>query len=533
VRVRRQPALLVAALAAALVLVLAQPFTSPWWRYADADSIYVGSGLNIIHGDRTRFFDHPGLPLQEALAIVFAGAALVSGESPSKYAARAMANLDDTRAIYRTVAALLYLALVAFAFRVGRRELGGAGWGLAAALLLLAAPGLAPLSIQVRPDVLLCIVTLAVGSQLARAWRTREVAPLAVAAFLIGAGATVKIHAAGLLVALVVTAALRHPYDGWWPDLRSRARETLQRHRIAAGLAVAAWIAIAIALNALAWPFGPAPSQRRLLAEVLLVFGVFTAGAWLARRFRIRPAERLFDPLYGFLAAVVVAGVALPVSLMIGDGLTAIDSMLTTLQGHGVNQGVSPFAALGATARTFTVVAAIPTFAAAGIAGVVAVRRRDPWPIPWLLGCIVLTAMAAARSGNTYYFAPGYVLAIPPALWALGHAWRSVVPAVAGTAIAALALSPLADRPGTQPEGGRCHAAVVRAEASLLPGQVVLLPPRVPSRDERYWEITHTYVAWTPPYRYRALPDAPDIARSLGLTPRARVTALCRTVRLR
>jgi len=37
-------------------------------------------------------------------------------------------------------------------------------------------------------------------------------------------------------------------------------------------------------------------------------------------------------------------------------------------------------------------------------------------------GAAVLTLMAAARSGNPYYFAPGYVLAIPPALWAVRQA---------------------------------------------------------------------------------------------------------------
>jgi hypothetical protein len=71
--------------AAAVVVVVAgallvfQPLTSPWWTGGDADSVYVGSGVSLAGGRPTRYFDHPGTPLQEALAATLEARWLVAG----------------------------------------------------------------------------------------------------------------------------------------------------------------------------------------------------------------------------------------------------------------------------------------------------------------------------------------------------------------------------------------------------------------------------------------------------------------------
>ena len=62
---------LCASLAAAGVIVAAQPVRSPWWTYADADASYSGSGLDLIGGVTIRYLDHPGLPLEELAAVAF------------------------------------------------------------------------------------------------------------------------------------------------------------------------------------------------------------------------------------------------------------------------------------------------------------------------------------------------------------------------------------------------------------------------------------------------------------------------------
>ena len=65
--------------AAASLVVAAQPVTSPWWIYADADGTYSASALNIMAGGHSRYFDHPGLPEQEALAATFSVVSLAHG----------------------------------------------------------------------------------------------------------------------------------------------------------------------------------------------------------------------------------------------------------------------------------------------------------------------------------------------------------------------------------------------------------------------------------------------------------------------
>src|SRR5437763_13525025 len=97
-----------ATLAVAATVVFAQPLASPWWIYGDADATYTASGLQIAAGRHTRYLDHPGLPIQEALAIAFDAewvvARVADGTSHGAFVREQLLHLDRTRATFRAMA---------------------------------------------------------------------------------------------------------------------------------------------------------------------------------------------------------------------------------------------------------------------------------------------------------------------------------------------------------------------------------------------------------------------------------------------
>ena len=144
---RRAAALaFVLAIGLAAVVVFAQPLRSPWWTYADADASYTGAALNLVAGYPAEFVDHPGLPLTETAALAFGADALLRGNlsraDREAYVDARLLDLDRTRAVFRGLAALLYLLGAALAFLLLARLLGHWTWGLAGSLLWLATPGL-------------------------------------------------------------------------------------------------------------------------------------------------------------------------------------------------------------------------------------------------------------------------------------------------------------------------------------------------------------------------------------------------------
>src|SRR5581483_2121 len=97
---------LLASLAAAAAVVALQPVGGPWWEHADADATYTASSLNILRGSHTRYYDHPGLPLQQLLAVTFGVDYLVrkvGGHETSldAYVDGRLTNLQGTRAYFR------------------------------------------------------------------------------------------------------------------------------------------------------------------------------------------------------------------------------------------------------------------------------------------------------------------------------------------------------------------------------------------------------------------------------------------------
>jgi hypothetical protein len=514
--------------AVALALIAQQPYRGPWWRYADADATYTASALDLEAGEHTRYLDHPGLPLQETLAGAFAiwhWLDRLTGETASSraFAGSMMLHLGRARPLFRGLAAATYLLSAALAALLVGRWLGRPLWGLAGGLLWLSAPGLPAMSIQYRPDVLLAGLIIPIGYLTMRGYERRAGAYYLAAAALVGFAITVKLHAAGMLVPLVLALALRPPTDGVGAALGA-IRRTLLRHRMLVAIAVAVWVGAVVYFDASQLPFTPTSNETTPVAEFLLVVGVYALVAFVAHeREAPGPVRRLFDPFVAAAALALAVGLAIPAVVVLDDGLTALADVTDGLRGGGINSGVTPFTDWS-TLLHYPLLGPLIVFAAGGVAAVVGCARRDARPLIWFAGALTLQVMAVERYGHLHYFAPGYVAAIPAALWLPRHFARLAVPLA--TALVALALVPVlrdeySNPPTPDPIVGPTATALAASGKLVDPGEVVVTPTWLAIPDVLYYDFVQSYVIWTPDYPYRFLPKvAGELARARHLRPR-------------
>ena len=490
-----------AVVAVAAVVVAAQPLDSPWWTYADADASYTASALNLVLGEDVTFVDHPGLPLTEAAAIVFGVETLLDEGSLSDSARlafvdRALLDLDSTRWVFRGLSGLVYLLGALLSFLFASRLFGHWTWGLAAGLLWVAAPGLTAMSIQFRPDVPLAVLTLVFGFTVARAVERPSVEWYAAAAATVGLAAMVKLHALALLPALAV-AALWKPADA--SDAWSRLRGSVRRRRALVAAIAGAWLLVALLLNVARLPWDVTPVQLGVLAALAAVVAASVA-----------VAELLVRPFYGWLVAAFAAGLLLPVTLDIPDGLRALHYIVRAISGQGVQEGVDSFATPLSSLDSIVGREAVIAFLLAGVAGVVGFVRRDPRPVVWAVGALSMGAMAFARPPNVHYFAPTFVLAVLALLWLLQRTPRSRASLLVWPFVLLLLWPAWRDRDVPAFEQERLAASVADAksyiDANLRPGEVALVPTYSPFEDSRYFELVEIYVEHTPDYPYRSLP---------------------------
>lgn len=518
------PALALAAtIACALVLVEGQPIRSPWWTYADADVIYAGSSLNLLLGNRVLYLDHPGLPLEEIGMLAF-GADYVleraTGDvaSRTEYVDRVMLDFDGARALYRGLAVAFYVLAAALSFVLFARLFAHWTWGLFASLLWLAAPGLAPMSIQFRPDVLLAGLLVVFAYHVGRAAERRSAIHYFAAALVLGFAVMVKMHAAGAVAALALAAMLRPPQAEWFGRLRDDMVGWARPRRgrlVAVGVAVGS---LAVVTNSARAPFVLTADQRQALISPVLLLGVLIGLAVWLRRKRAAPIVRGRLELAALLVGGVVAGLAVPVAFDVPEGAQSLLNIRDGLTGRGVNEGVDPFSAadldrlLAPDLRL-----QFGTFVVAGIGAVLGATRRDPRPGIWFTGAAALGFMAAARLDTLHYFAPAFVLSIPAAIWAIsrgapGRASWLVWP------VALFIVWPQFDqRTAATAEVDRLASAAAPTlrllEQRLGPDEAALTPTYWPHPDTRYFEMVRQYVYYTPDYRYRFLPAIPAGAR--------------------
>jgi hypothetical protein len=347
----------------------------------------------------------------------------------------------------------------------------------------------------------------------------------------------VKLHAAGLLPALALAAVWRRPPDGWWPELRAGLAGFARRNRwwlVPVGLVLAA---LAILLNVRRLPWEVRSDQLVATLGPPLVVADFLGLAWFARRFGLpRWTRRVLDPFYGVVAVAFLAGLALPIALSVPDGMQAMISIEKGLSGRGINETVAPFSAPLDQLSHWPLRQALLVFVLAGVAALVGLVRRDPLPVVWFVGALVLGIMAEARLAAVHYFAPAFVVALPGAFWLLRRA-RPAGAALAAAVIVAYLVQPqLENRHGLvfDPSLAAAVRPSLRAiEARLGPDELAVTPGYWPDPSTRYFDVVLPSVAYTPPYPYTFVSDsarAPALAEDLGMRLRYYTGPLARNL---
>jgi Dolichyl-phosphate-mannose-protein mannosyltransferase len=493
----------------AAVVVDAQPIRSPWWTYADADASYTASALTLVLGEQVRFLDHPGLPLTEAAALVFGVDALLEGSVSNSerlaYVDTRLLDLDRTRSVFRGIAIALYLLGALLSFLLVARLFGHWTWGFAAGILWVAAPGLIAMSIQLRPDVLLAIVTLVFAYFVARAVETRSATTYAWAAAAAGFGSMTKLHAVGLLVPLAVALVWRRPVRPPTLDLR------------VAGLIGALLAVPALLFNLARLPFDFTTTQTQALALLLAAAAACVAAIVFVPR--LAP--------YALVGAGLLGGLSVPIVLDVPDGLQALVQAAKTATGQGVQEGVESFSTPFSDIDNIVGARVMVVFLLAAVAGVVGLVRRRPVPVIWATGAFVLAVLAFLRPPAIHYFAPAFVLSVLCLLWLARSDRPGPVPLLLWPVVLLLAWPAYDNREVPAVEAERFAAVVEPAkrflETRIGPGEVALVPSYWPFADSRFYELAKIYVPHTTPYEYHYLPTTSDgraYAAQHGLRPR-------------
>jgi hypothetical protein len=401
------------------------------------------------------------------------------------------------------------------------RLLGHWTWGVAGAVLFVSAPSLAAISFLLRPDNALAALCLLVGYLAATGFERRSAARYTAAAFVLGLAMTFKLTAVGMLVPLVLVAVWRPP----GPDgLRQTASELVRfarRNAFWVVPAAAVWLVLCWVFNRERTPILATGDQRSLLVNAATFIGAYAVFALLVERRRIPWADRIFRLSYAGMMLAFVAGLALPASLVLDDGIQMLVVIKETLSGGRVNEGIDPFGEfeLGAFFRSpMSIAGAIMALGLA--AGVVGAVRRCWWPFVLGVGALVLGAMAAARYSFDYYYAPAVALAIPGALWLFRRAGRPGVPAYLWLPVVfvfAWAATHQPSRAAWDADRAVDASAQELADELLAPGEVVLAPS-FPIADVRFDSLVDGFADYVPRYPYRFL-ARPERAAEQRLAP--------------
>ena len=516
-----------AALAVALAVVFVQPVDEPWWIHADPDGAYVGSSLNILLGNHTHYLDHPGLPTQDAVALGFGAKYLIDKaggrvDNRQMFVDRQLLNLDRGRLVYRGWAIVVFVGGAALVYWALALFLGHWTWGLAGSLLYIGAPAIADRAFGLRPDAPLAALCVAIAVLIASAFTRRSAGRYAWAAALLGLALTWKLPAFGLLVPLAVAALWRPPEAGWTRPLIGGAGRWMRRHIYWLVPVVAAWVYLCVVFNRDRLPVFTNDMQRHVVENWGAVLGGFVVLGAIADRFQLPGASRLFSRFTALVALAFTAGFALPVTLILDDGIQSVAAMWDSLTGGNVNANIPAFADF--TFRSlfeFPIRSATLVLALAIAGAIVGARRQIWWPTLLALGALLLAVLAAARLSYPNYYAPAFAVAIPPALWFL-KARRTSVPLV-GWAVVLAVIVPVflhLDRSVKSEEAVNAAAHDLAAQL-LKPGEVILAPYDIPIEDVRYDELVDGFVDYVPStYPYRFLPIGSPRITERHLTPR-------------
>jgi hypothetical protein len=212
--------------------VALQPPAVRWWYGGDYAAVYLRSGLSLFGGHRSGFIEHPGLPVQSAVAVGLTARWAVSsaGDSREERMVSWFERPNGALGTLRTVALIMFALSVLIVFGVVGRLFGDPLWGMVGSALFIAAPALPTTATVPAPGPLLGATSLATTGLLACAWRGRTPVALFAGAFLLGFAVSVKLHAIALLVPLALVVVARTPAADWPAVTRAALR---RRTRVA------------------------------------------------------------------------------------------------------------------------------------------------------------------------------------------------------------------------------------------------------------------------------------------------------------
>lgn len=489
----------VAALCAAFaVLVQLQPIGDPWWTNPDPNVAYVSAGVSLFGGRESRYFDHPGTPIEElvAAALTVDWAIDPHGQSRSERADALFRDFDSTRPLFRTLAIGISLLSVLVAFAVLLVLTGSAVLGLLAGVLFLASPDLLIYSITLKPDIPLSALCLAVVGITVMGYRRRSAGIYLAAASLLGFALTIKLHAIALVVPWALAVALHPPVSGWATGTVAAVRGFLRRHRRGATVAAATWLALVILLN-----LGNATPDGRRTAELvagLAAVSIAAAGVWLIGR-RTRAAGII---TIGAAAALCgIAGALVP-NLFFASTVPVMPRwVVLSLLGRGVNADAVPLSSSALSAlRPWLLI-----FILAALGAVRGLRRREGETLIWAVGALCLGGLAAARFGTPHYFQPAVALSIPLLLSLVGRPTRWTLP-VAAAVVAALVFVPLRNGTKAGQDNALTRSASLQqwTRAHLGPHEGAITP--LATEEQAYAGFVLNYGTSPPPMDNRILP---------------------------
>ena len=500
----RRPRLWAAAalLAVAGALFAFQPLRSPWWTGYDFDSVYVGSGLTLFRGERSVFYDHPGAPLQEALAATFTAGWAVSspGESRAARADEWLTNLDRTRPYLRVWGSLVYLLSVLIVFVTLTCVMRSAGWGLVGGLLFLASPDVITWAAVVKPDPLLAALSVAAVGLTVEGYRKQSGGLYLAAAAVLGYALSVKVQAVGLAVPFALAVLLRPPPYGWWRKLRDDARAWLRKHRRLAGVVAGAWLVLVLVLNA-----GAAAPSLKPLAELvvgLVLLAATSAGLWLVVR-RTRAATLVATGIGAVWA--VLAGMIVPNLFYASVPAPMVRQAAITLTGGGVNAGAHPALEPWQVLEPWRWLLLV---AVVGLAK--GLFDGDRTVLLWASGAVAMGFLAYVRYGEVHYYTAALALTVPLVLYGVQVVGRrpGILAALIVVAVLYVPYKAEIDKArGRGIDADRTEEVNRWVESRLRPGEVALT--RLESSDGRYFHLVHFYAPQGPDLDYRFLP--PDV----------------------
>jgi hypothetical protein len=412
------------ALAIALVVAL-EPLGGHWETGDGYEVCYPASAASLVGGGEPGCLDHPGVPLQEAIALAMTvtWAAAPRGESRDERADRLIADIDGMRPYVRGVAiAATFASAVTVLLVVG--GMLGAWWGLLGALLFLGAPGLTTIVIFPAPDYILGAACLWIVALLVRAARTRSASAYLAAAVTTGFAVSVKIHALGLVPVLVSALVLWPPGAGWLASVRA----AVGRRRRLLGAIAGTWLVLAAGVNALEG-LPSLAGLGRFATNAAVVGAVLVVLALAVRATRFRAT----GDVLAAAALAALAGFVLPNLVFARAVPEALRSLTDALHGGGVNSDVHAFTGSLYPPRPW-----LPLCALAVVGLVRALRASQREHVLWAVAAVALGAVALSRTAVIHYWAPTVIVLIPLALLALRG--RRETPHVAAVAAVLLLL---------------------------------------------------------------------------------------------